>query len=132
MTAKEGLTAPTQAEVDAILGDGAGLLEIFLGRNPELRPEWKYYGAKNGWVLKAFRGKRNMCFVGHEPGAIAIVFILGERAFERLLKTDLRPEVKAAVEAAKRFPEGRSIRLILEDESNIADVQQVLDIKRTT
>jgi hypothetical protein len=73
-----------------------------------------------------------MCFVGHEPGAIAMMFILGERAFERLLKSDLRPEVKKAVEVAKRFPEGRGIRLILRDEANLEDAQQVLDIKRTT
>ena len=124
--------APTQAEVDAILGDGAGLLETFLGRNPELRPEWKYYGPKNGWSLKVFRKKRNMCFVGREPGAVAMAFILGERAYERLLRSDLRPEVRREVEAARLFPEGRGIRLIIRDEADLEDAQLLLDIKGTT
>jgi Protein of unknown function (DUF3788) len=130
MPVGKGPAAPTQAEVDAILGDGAGLLETFLGRNPELRPEWKYYGPKNGWGLKVFQKKRNMCFVGREPGALAMVFILGERAYERLLGSDLRPEVRREVEAARRFPEGRGIRLVIRDGSNLADAQLLLEAKR--
>jgi hypothetical protein len=124
--------APSQAEVDAILGDGADLLEIFLSRNPELRPEWKYYGPKHGWSLKVFQKKRNMCFVGHEPGAIAISFILGERAYGRLLDWDLRPELREAVEAARKYPEGRGVRLIIRHESDLEDAQVLLNAKRTT
>jgi len=122
---------PTQAEIDEILGDGADLLDEFLSRNPELRPEWKYYGPKNGWGLKLFRKKRNMCFVGREPGAIAIVFIFGERAYERLSTSAMRPALRELVEGARRFPEGRGIRLILREESDLEDAQLLLDIKRS-
>jgi len=129
MPARRPPAAPAQAEVDAILGDGADLLEAFLRRNPELRPEWKYYGPKHGWGLKVFRKKRNMCFVGHEPGALAITFVLGDRAYERLLASDLPPGVRRVAEAARRFPEGRGIRLVVRDESDIEDAQLLLDIK---
>lgn len=131
MATSKAPAAPSQAEVDAILGDGAGLLNVFLGRNPELRPEWKYYGAKHGWSLKVFQKKRNMCFVGHEPGAMAMAFVLGERAYEQLLAWDLRPELRASVEAAKKYPEGRGIRLIIRDESDLEDAQVLLEAKRT-
>ncbi len=131
MPKREAPAAPTQAEIDEILGEGAGLLEVFLARNPDLRPEWKYYGQKHGWSLKVFQKKRNMCFVGREPGAVAMVFILGERAFGRLLDSDPPPEVRKRVEAARRFPEGRGIRLILRGESDLDDAQLLLDIKRS-
>jgi hypothetical protein len=123
---------PTRAEIDEILGDGVALLEAFLRRNPELRPEWKYYGPKNGWSLKVFRKKRNMCFVGHEPGALAMAFVFGERAYDRLLTSDMRPALRKAVEGARRFPEGRGIRLVLRDESDLDDAQLLLDIKMST
>jgi len=123
-------TAPTQSEIDAIIGDGAALLEAFLARNPELRPEWKYYGAKYGWGLKLFLKKRNMCFVGHEPGALAVTFIYGDRAYERLLASDLRPDVREVAEGAKRYPEGRGVRLVLRGASDLDAAQLLLEVKR--
>ena len=120
---------PTQAEIDEILGDGGPLLEAFLKRNPELRPEWKYYGPKNGWSLKVFRKKRNMCFVGREPGAVAMAFILGDRAYDHLRGLDMGPALRKKVEGAKRYPEGHAIRLVLREESDLEDAQLLLDVK---
>ena len=108
--------------------EGPVSLEAFLERNPELRPEWKYYGPKNGWALKVFRKKRNMCFVGREPGAIAMGFVLGERAYDHLLTLDLRPALRETVEGAKRFPEGRGIRLILKGEPDLEVAQVLLEV----
>lgn len=122
---------PTQAEKDAILGDGRPLLEAFLERNPELRPEWKYYGPKHGWTLKVFRKKRNMCFVGPEPGAIAMGFLFGDRAHDHLRGLELGPALREKVESAKRYPEGHSVRLVLGDESDLDDAQLLLDVKRS-
>lgn len=132
MPVTRGPEKPTQAEIDEILGDGVTLLETFLSRNPELRPEWKYYGPKNGWSLKVFRKKRNMCFVGREPGALAIGFVLGERAYDRLLTSEMRPSLRKEVEGAQRFPEGRGIRLVLREDSDLDDAQLLLEIKGTT
>ena len=123
-------TAPTRSEIDAVIGDGSALLEAFLARNPELRPEWKYYGAKYGWGLKLFLKKRNMCFVGHEPGGLALSFIYGERAFERLIGSDLPAEVREVAESAKRYPEGRGVRLVLRDASDLDAAQLLLEVKR--
>ena len=122
---------PTQAERDAILGDGTPILEAFLERNPELRPEWKYYGPKHGWGLKVFRKKRNMCFVGPEPGAIALSFLFGDRAHTHLRELDLAPALRKKVEGAKRYPEGHSIRVVLREASDLEDAQLLLDVKRT-
>jgi hypothetical protein len=122
--------SPTEAEVRAVLGDGVGLLETFLERNRYLRPEWKYYGPKNGWSLKLFHKKRNMCFIGSHPGALAMMFILGERAFKRVLESDLRPELRQQVDTARKFPEGYGVRLVLASESDLGDAQALLEIKR--
>jgi hypothetical protein len=122
---------PTQAEIDEILGEGVPLLEAFLERNPELRPEWKYYGPKHGWSLKVFRKKRNMCFVGREPGAVAMGFLFGSRAYDHLQGLDMGPALRKEVESAKRYPEGYSIRLVLREESDLEDAQLLLDVKRS-
>jgi hypothetical protein len=122
---------PTQAEIDEILGEGVPLLEAFLERNPELRPEWKYYGPKHGWSLKVFRKKRNMCFVGPEPGAVAMGFLFGDRAYDHLCGLDLEPALRRTVEGAKRYPEGHAIRVVLREESDLEDAQLLLDVKRS-
>jgi len=129
MSEKTTPEEPTQAEIDEIIGDGAPLLETFLRRNPELRPEWKYYGPKHGWTLKVFRKKRNMCFVGPEPGALAMGFLLGDRAYDHLRGLDMGTALRKKVEGAKRYPEGHSIRLVLREESDLEDVQLLLDVK---
>lgn len=131
MPQKKTPDEPTQAEIDEILGNGGPLLETFLKRNPELRPEWKYYGPKHGWSLKLFRKKRNMCFVGREPGAILMGFVLGDRAYEHLLGLDMPPSLRKKVESAKRYPEGHAIPLVLQGESDLADAQLLLDVKRS-
>ncbi|MEQ9569861.1 MAG: DUF3788 family protein [Longimicrobiales bacterium] len=131
MPGKRTPEEPTRAEIDEILGEGRPLLEAFLARNPELRPQWKYYGPKHGWTLKVFRKKRNMCFVGREPGAIAMGFILGDRAYDHLRGLDMRPALRTKVEGARRYPEGHSIRLELREESDLGDAQLLLDVKRS-
>jgi hypothetical protein len=120
---------PTEAEVRAVLGEAGGLLTAFLERNRDLRPEWKYYGPKNGWSLKLFHKKRNMCFIGPHPGGLAMSFIFGKKAFTRLLASDLRRELRQHVRHAKKYPEGYGVHLILTSESDLVDAQVLLEVK---
>jgi len=113
-----------------VLGEAGGLLTLFLERNPDLRPEWKYYGPKNGWSLKLFHRKRNMCFISPHPGALAISFVFGERAFMRLLESDLPRELRQQTRDAKKYPEGYGVRLVLTSESDLVDAQTLLEVKK--
>ena len=76
---------PTQAELRSMMGKSYSALEAFLEMNADLRPEWKYYGAKLGWSLKLFQGKRNICFLGPHENYLGVAFVLGAKAVETAL-----------------------------------------------
>ena len=44
---------PTEAELRSMMGKSYAALEALLETNADLRPEWKYYGAKLGWSPQA-------------------------------------------------------------------------------
>ena len=88
---------PTEAELRIMMGKSYTALEAFLETNADLRPEWKYYGAKLGWSLKLFQGKRNICFLGPQENYLAVGFVLGAKAVETALKSKLPDAVKKQV-----------------------------------
>lgn len=59
-------------------------------------------------------------------------FVLGQRAYDRLLTSDMRPGLREVVEGARRFPEGRGIRLVLREDTDLDDAQLLLQIKGST
>jgi len=121
---------PTDPELRKALGPSHVALEHFLAHNPDLRPEWKFYGAKLGWSLKLFRGKRNLCFISPRDGHWTLGFALGDRAVEAALDSDLPDHAKQQLRDARRYAEGRGLRLEIRSDPDLEPAQTLLDIKR--
>ena len=122
---------PTQAELRSMMGKSYAALEAFLEMNADLRPEWKYYGAKLGWSLKLFRGKRNICFLSPHENSLTVAFVLGAKAVETALKSKLSDTVKKQIREAPQHPEGRGVRFIIKFKKDLAPAQMLLEIKRS-
>ena len=58
-----------------------------------------------------------------------VVFVLGKRAVSAAQKSGLPEEVKAAIEDAREYVEGRSIRLDVRTVEDVAIVKQIITIK---
>jgi hypothetical protein len=94
-----------------------------------LEPEWKYYGAKLGWTMKVLSGKRNLFFLTAGDGRFRIGFVFGDRAVAALGEAGLPPKIVEEVEVARRYAEGRGLRLEVKSEHDAALVLKLAAVK---
>jgi len=90
--------------------------------------EWKHYG-KGGWVLKLFRGKRNLLFVSARRGYFYVSFVLGDKAVAAARQSKLSPALVEELVNARRFAEGRGIRIAVKSRRALEQAKILLDIK---
>jgi len=120
---------PAEKEIRARLGAAFPLYRALLDSGP-FRPEWKFYGARYGWSLKLFEKKRNLCFIAPKEGAFDVAFVFGERAAEAALAGPAQEWLKEALRSARRYPEGRGVRVTVATTAELEQVQELLAIKR--
>ena len=92
-------------------------------------PEWKHYGAKSGWTLKLLRGKRNLFFMAPGHDCFTIAFVFGDRAVDAVGKSNLPQNLIDELKGARRYVEGRGLRLEVKNKAAAARVLKLVDIK---
>lgn len=121
---------PTEAELRSLLGPSHAAYDALLAAHPDLRPEWKWYGQKNGWTLKLLDGKRNLGFLSPHDGYLLVGLTFGHDAVERALASELPAGIRQAVIDAPVYPEGRVIRLEVRSEDDLPPVHTLIEAKR--
>jgi hypothetical protein len=111
---------PAPAELRARLGKSARLWEALVdgvsAAHPPVHEEWSFPGAKFGWSLRLKRKERVVLYlIPGEKGFLAGV-VLGEKAVGALLRpapggAPLPAPIRALLEAAPRYAEGRGLRV---------------------
>ena len=101
-------------------------IEDKYGRTDE---EWKHYGQSSGWTLKVLLKKRNLFFLMPHKGYFRIAFIFGERAVAAIDKSDLPDSIKKDLAGARKYAEGRGIRLEVKRPQDVRNVIKLVDIK---
>jgi len=95
----------------------------------ECHTEWKFYGAKTGWSLKVFHKKRNILFVGPETAYFRVAFAFGERAYAKIMESDLPEYIKTQLAEATVYVEGRQLRLEIKTAADTVPLLQLIKIK---
>ena len=93
------------------------------------REEWKYYGAKSGWVLKLLLKKRNLFFLIPGDKHFTLGFVFGDRAVEAIEKSRLPAAMIREVKDARRYAEGRGLRIDVRNRTHVSHVLKLVDIK---
>ncbi len=91
--------------------------------------EWKYYGAKSGWVLKLLLKKRNLFFLIPGDRHFTLGFVFGDRAVEAIEKSSLPSAMKREVKDARRYAEGRGLRIDVRNRTTVDHILKLVDIK---
>ena len=95
----------------------------------ELVEDWKHYGQKTGWLLKVLRKKRNLFFCIPLDGAFQIAFTFGEKAVSAVQSSDLPEAIKAELRGARKYAEGRGIRIDVKSAKDVANIRKLTEIK---
>jgi hypothetical protein len=124
---------PDERTLAAALGSKSGLwkdLRQALDAEFEgLVPEWKHYGAKSGWIMKLFWKKRNLFFLTPEEGRFRIAFVFGDKAVEAILAGQWPPAVIEELRQAKKYAEGRGLRIEVATPQDAALVVKLARVK---
>ena len=93
------------------------------------REEWKYYNAKSGWVLKLLFKKRNLFFMIPGEKHFTLGFVFGDRAVEAIEKSILPAAMIREVKDARRYAEGRGLRIDVRNRTTVTHILNLVDIK---
>jgi hypothetical protein len=95
----------------------------------DLTEEWKYYGAKYGWSLKIILKRRNLFFFTAYDKYFRIGFVFGDKAVSAIEKSDLPKNIIEEIVNARKFAEGRGLRLEIRKHGDIKYIKKLVDIK---
>ena len=124
---------PTSSELYKAVGETATLLkdieQHLADEFGDLTHEWKFYGRKAGWTLALGHKGRRMLHLIPRSGLFTVVFTLGKRAVSACQESDLPEEILSAIENARDYAEGKSIRFDVATSEDVAVVMQLAAIK---
>ena len=95
----------------------------------ELNEDWKFYGQKIGWALKLLYKKRNLFFLTPYEKYFQIAFIFGDKAVSVIEKSDLPKNIIEEIKYARKYAEGRGLRIEIKKPNDIKFVLKLTEIK---
>jgi hypothetical protein len=124
---------PDAEALDRALGKKAGLwnaIERELGSAlGDLNTDWKHYGAKSGWIMKLLWKKRNLFFLTPGEGRFRVAFVFGDKAVKTIAAGGFAETLIEELRAARKYAEGRGLRIEVESEADVRTVVALAKIK---
>ena len=96
---------------------------------PKAVSEWNFPGQKYGWSLKIKDKKRAIIYLLPRDKRFMVAFNFGQKAFEKIMDSNVSQEIKHSLESAKVYAEGRGIRIEVKNQKLLKDIGQLIDIK---
>lgn len=93
--------------------------------------EWKFYGKKHGWQIKALCKKKALIYLIPHQGSFLAGMALDEQALEAVRGSALPPALIEEIAAAKPSSEGHPARVAVESKIHAELVRRLLAIKLT-
>lgn len=91
--------------------------------------DWKHYGKNSGWTMKLLKKKRNLFFLYPGSGHFVVVFVFGDRAVHAAENSSLPRDIIDTLKQAKKYAEGRGLRVTVNNQDDIEVVKKLLTIK---
>lgn len=123
---------PTPDQVATLLGRARAAWDA-LRMDPALsglREEWGFTSKATGWGLRLRDEKRVIVYMTPLGGRFLASLALGEKAVAASRAAGLPPALRAAIEAAPRYPEGRGVRVEVRTTRDARAIAALAKIKR--
>ncbi len=124
---------PDDDDLSAMLGKTFGLwcrLRESVGTKPvRVAPEWGFTSKSTGWGLRLKRRDRIILYMTPCKGYFLVSLALGEKAVKTVLEGAPPERVRSLIESAKKYPEGRGVRLEVRNAKDLGAVRILADAK---
>lgn len=91
--------------------------------------EWGFASGKTGWGLRLKQEKRTVLYMTPCRGYFLASFALGEKAVKAVHESDLPVSVLEVVDNAKKYAEGRGVRLEVRTVEDVHNLEKLAVIK---
>jgi hypothetical protein len=105
------------------------LKRLIASRFTPLSMEWGFSSKKTGWGLRLKREKRTVLYMTPCEGYFMASFALGEKAVKAAHENDLPVSVLEIIDSAKKYAEGRGVRLEVRNAEDVRNVEKLAVIK---
>ena len=96
---------------------------------PDIIEDWKHYGKSSGWTMKLLKKKRNLFFSYPGQGHFTVVFVFGDKAVQAVENSSLPKDIVDTLKAAKKYAEGRGLRVTVKNHDDLEIVKTLITIK---
>ncbi len=105
------------------------LQEFTVSQYPEAVGQWHFSGEKFGWSYRIKDKKRVLLYLLPRDQFFKAAFVFGQKAFDQIMESRISETIKTELKEAKKYAEGRGIRIEVKDTSNLQDLEQLIRIK---
>jgi hypothetical protein len=91
--------------------------------------EWGFTSKKTGWGLRLKHEKRTILYMTPSKGYFLVSLALGEKAVKAAHESDLPVSILKTIDNAKKYAEGRGIRLEVRSVEDVRNVEKLAVIK---
>ena len=103
--------------------------EFVLEQYPKGLKEWNYPGKKYGYSYRIKDKKRAILYFLPRKNYFKVAFLFGQKATDLIMESDIAFEIKTELIKARKYAEGRGIRMEVKDDINIPDIKKLVKIK---
>ena len=96
---------------------------------PPLDQSWGYSGAAWGWALRLKQKKRTIMYLTPCKRYFLVGFALGEKAVRAAHSSSLRKSTLDIIDSAKKYAEGRGVRIEVRTKSDREEIIRLASIK---
>ena len=103
--------------------------QLVLSKYPQAVSEWNYPAQKYGWSFRIKDKKRAIIYLLPLDRLFMVAFVFGDKAVAEIMKAPITQEIKSELSQARKYAEGRGIRIEVKDDSLLGEIEQLIDIK---
>ena len=105
------------------------LCDLVLSKYPKGTADWNFPGKKYGWSFRIKDNRRALIYFLPKDQFFKVAFVFGDKAVIDIMRTGISDKIKEELNQAKKYGEGRGIRIDIKDDSIFPDIEQLIVMK---